>query len=335
MARLIVEHSGLGVMVQDQGRPGFRKLGVPLSGALDRSFSAAANILAGATADAAGLEILLAAPRLRVIEGALRLGLAGDLGGLVARADGREEKLSSWRGLLLEEGDSVALKLGRGPAYLGFSGGLALPAFLGSRSTYARAGFGGVKGRALAAGDLLPCAEARGADFRAPPLARATGPLRFIPGPQAENFPPETHALFAAARWKVAPESDRMGLRLSGPRLAHGPRGANIVSDGVTPGAIQIPGDGQPILLRADGQTSGGYAKIGCVIAADLDRIAHFGAGDDIAFVAVDHAEAARARQEMRENFAAWRQSLTPVDAGFDEGRLWSENLIGGAIFGE
>jgi allophanate hydrolase len=126
-----------------------------------------------------------------------------------------------------------------------------------------------------------------------------------------------------------------MGLRLVGPRLAHGPGGANIVTDGVTPGAIQVPGDGQPILLRADGQTSGGYAKIGCVISADLDRMAQFCPGDVVRFLAVDHAQAARARGDAPERFAAWRQSVASARGGFDEGRLWSENLIGGAIFGE
>ncbi len=126
-----------------------------------------------------------------------------------------------------------------------------------------------------------------------------------------------------------------MGMRLSGPRLTHGPAGANIVSDGATPGAIQVPGDGQPIVLRADCQTSGGYAKIGCVISADLGQLAHFCPGDVMNFLAVGHDQAAQARNKLRESFARWRASVAPAGVDWDSGRLWSENLISGATSGD
>jgi biotin-dependent carboxylase-like uncharacterized protein len=335
MARLIVEQPGVAVTVQDGGRPGYRKFGVPPSGALDQGWRIAANALAGAPDESAALEILLAAPVFRVEAGPLRIGLAGALSGLLTRADGGEHRIASWSGVTLHTGDRVALRLARAPAYVAFSGGLDVPLVLGARATDLRAGFGGLQGRALAAGDALSCGEAEGGDFSARPLSPAAGPLRFIPGPQADRFPHETFELFIAADWQVGAQSDRMGLRLSGPRLAHDARGANIVSDGVTSGAIQVPGDGQPILLRADGQTSGGYAKIGCVITADLDRIAHALPGETLRFQAVDHDEAARARGESRATLASWRQSLARQPVGVDEGRLWSENLIDGAIFAE
>ncbi|MBB4197959.1 hypothetical protein CCR94_05330 [Rhodoblastus sphagnicola] len=327
MARLIVEHPGLGVSIQDRGRFGFRRLGIPVSGALDQGFFAAANVLAGAPDDAAALECLLSAPILRADAGPVRLGLAGAFSGVLTRA-GRDESIVSWRGLTLQTGDRLALKLTRPPGYIACSGGLDVPPVLNSRSAYARAGLG----RALGPDDVLCCADAQGEDRCAPPLAPGDGPLRFLPGP--DPFPPQTLAAFIAARWTVRPESDRMGLRLAGPRLADRPEGANIVSEGVTPGAIQIPGDGQPILLRADGQTSGGYARIGCVITADLDRMAHVLPGDAVAFAPVDAAQAAQARRERCERVAAWRQSLAPV-AGLDEEKLWSENLITGAIFAD
>jgi 5-oxoprolinase (ATP-hydrolysing) subunit C len=325
MARLIVENAGLGVSIQDGGRLGFRKLGVPVSGALDQSFRIAANILAGAPEEGATLEILLSAPALLVEQGPLRLGFAGALSGVL----NEDAPIRSWRGLLLQTGDRLALKLLRPPAYIAFSGGLDAPLRLGSRSVYARVGLGG----ALADGDVLSCADAQGEDFSASALVAGEGPLRFIQGPQADHFSPETFDAFTAARWTARPESDRMGLRLAGPRLVHA-GAANIVSDGVTPGAIQIPGDGQPILLRADGQTSGGYAKIGCVVTADLDRIGHVLPGEAVSFRAVGHAEAARARAERRDALARWRRALTPI-AGFDEDKLWSENLIGGAILAD
>jgi biotin-dependent carboxylase-like uncharacterized protein len=333
-ARLTVLRPGAGVAAQDFGRSGFRALGVPLSGALDPLLLAAANALADAPEGSAGLEILLAAPELRVELGALRIGLAGELSGLLTRASGARENIPSWRGLILREGDTLTLRLGRGAAYLGFSRGLNLPQVLAARATFLRGGFGGLEGRALRAGDALSCGAAAEGDFFAPPLLHEPGPIRFIPGPQADHFTPEALALFAAAEWRAGAESDRMGLRLSGPRLIHGARGANIVSDGATPGAIQVPGDGQPILLRADCQTSGGYAKIGCAISADLPRLAHISPGDIVTFAPVDHAEAALARSRSREIFARWRQAIAPLDT-WDPEKLWSENLISGATSGQ
>ncbi len=333
-ARLALLRPGVGVTVQDLGRKGFRALGVPASGALDAEMLAAANVLAGAADGAAGLEILLAAPELRADAGAARLGLAGDLSGVVRRAGGGREEIISWRGGALSEGDTLTLRLGQGPAYLGFSGGLDLPPVLGARSTFLRAGFGGLEGRALRADDALACGAAAGDDLAGPPFSRGRGPIRFIPGPQADHFLPEALDLFTASAWRACADSDRMGLRLSGPRLRHGPSGANILTDGATPGAIQVPGDGQPIVLRADCQTSGGYAKIGCVILADLPRLAHVAPGDVLTFAPVGHDEATAARREAREAFARWRARLAPI-GGWDDKRLWTENLISGATSGE
>lgn len=340
MARLIVDRAGVGVTVQDFGRKFFRRFGVPLSGALDPLLLAAANVLAQAPENSAGLEILLAAPTLRVKDGPLRLSLAGDLTGILTRADGSQRSVAGWSGLVLRERDGLALRLTRGPCYLGFSGGLDLPEVLGARSTFLRAGFGGMKGRALEKGDALLCAAAEGPELSAPPFAHeneknAREKIRFIPGPQQERFTPDALRLFAASDWRLSGDSDRMGMRLTGPRLTHGPAGANIVSDGATPGAIQVPGDGQPIVLRADCQTSGGYAKIGCVISADLGRLAHFCPDDVMNFLAVDHEQAAQARNNMRESFARWRASVAPAGVDWDSGRLWSENLISGATSGD
>ena len=335
IARICVEQPGMGVSAQDCGRTNYRALGVPLSGALDPVQLAAANALAGAPEGSAGLEILLAAPVLRVEQGPLRIGLAGALSGMLTRADGGEHSVMGWRGLVLQTGDSLALRLARGPAYIGFSGGLDLPMVLGSRSTFLRAKFGGIDGRALLAGDLLRCAAAEGEEVAAPAFAHEDGPLRFIPGPQDQNFTPDALAAFAATAWRVSADSDRMGMRLAGPQLTHRPGLANIVSDGATPGAIQVPGDGQPIVLRADCQTSGGYAKIGCVISADVFRAAHFAAGDSVAFTAVDHQKAAEARQKLHAKFAQWREKMTAVRQPWDLEKLWSENLISGAFSGD
>src|SRR5271166_6172207 len=170
MARLIVEQAGAGVTVQDFGRKTFRAIGVPVGGALDPLLLAAANMLALAPENSAGLEILLAGPSLRVEEGPLRLGLAGELAAILSRADGSQRSVGGWSGLVLRDGDVLSLRLTRGPSYLGFSGGLDLPEVLGSRSTFPRAGFGGMNGRALEKGDALICAAAEGQGFSAPPF---------------------------------------------------------------------------------------------------------------------------------------------------------------------
>ncbi len=207
-ARLSVLRPGAGVTVQDFGRKNFRAFGVALSGALDQKFLAAANFLGAAPEGAAGLEILLAAPELRVTEGAARIGLAGDLVGMIERAEGGREEIFSWRGVVLRAGDVLSLKLGRGPAYLGFSGGLDLPKVLGSRSTFLRAGFGGLEGRALRAGDALCCGAAEGGDVSAPPFSHQAGLIRFIPGPQDDHFTPEAQELLVSAPWRVGADSD-------------------------------------------------------------------------------------------------------------------------------
>jgi biotin-dependent carboxylase-like uncharacterized protein len=334
-ARILVEQAGVGVAVQDGGRTGYRALGVPLGGALDPIWLAAANALAGADEHGAGLEILLSAPSFRIERGPLRIGLAGDFSGVVFRAEGGEQRVSGWRGSILQTGDRLSLRLVRGPGYIGFSGGLDLPPVLGSRSTFLRAAFGGLEGRVLRAGDVLSCAAAEGDELAAPPFAHDSGPLRFIPGPQSDNFTPEALETFAGAEWRVSPDSDRMGMRLSGPPLAHRPGGANILSDGATPGAIQVPGDGQPIVLRADCQTSGGYAKIGCVILADVFRAAHFAPGETVRMALVDHHQADATRKALRAKFAHWRGRIGPDETGWDTEKLWSENLIGGVVSGD
>jgi allophanate hydrolase len=332
-ALLVVEDPGLGVTAQDLGRPGFRRLGVPLSGALDPVLLAAAQALAKAPENSAGLEILLTGPILRA-EASVRLGLAGDVDILVTRADGAQQNFDGWRSLILQPGDRAAIRLRRAPAYVCFSGGLLSPPTLGSRSCYPRAGLPGLAGRPLARGDILPCATEEGEALQGPPFQHGDGPIRFIAGPQATRFDASAMPDFCGADWRVTADFDRMGMRLAGLPLQHGPEGAGIVSDGVTPGAIQVPGDGQPIVLLKDCQTSGGYAKIGCVIAADLPRLAHARSGDKLRFQQVELAEAAAALSKLRQHFKLWRHSLHPAEEGLDATKLWTENLISGATNG-
>jgi biotin-dependent carboxylase-like uncharacterized protein len=318
---------------QDGGRPGYRHLGVPLSGALDAEWLAIANALVGNPAASAALEIRLRGPRLRATR-PLVLALAGEFSARIEDAAGESRPAGTWRSLALAENeilDCGFLKGGIG--YLAVHGGFDLPAVLGSRSTYARAGLGGIDGRDIRAGDRIEIGVTPAPTLlRLPQAPRlADGPLRVIAGPQRDYFTDAAWAIFIGAEFTVGREADRMGLRLDGPRLEHA-RGADIISDAVTPGAIQVPGDGRPIVLLADCQTVGGYPKIATVIGADLPRLGHALPGQVLRFVEVSLEQAFAARRAASDTLAECIASLVPDRAGLDLDALYAANLIDGVI---
>lgn len=332
--------AGIANAVQDRGRRGWRQFGVPVSGAADALLLAAANRLLGnADADAA-IEMPLAGPTLRATDGPVRVALmaasAAALAARVVRADGSTQPLPVAQTATLQRGDSIAVGAVReGVAYLALSGGCLVAPQLGSRSTYARARLGGIEGRALAAGDCIACAAPAGdLESRArSALAHSDGPIRVIAGPQDDAFEPEAFATLLAEPYVVGRDSDRMGLRLQGAKLAHR-SGADIVSDGIAPGAIQVPGDGLPIVLLADAQTVGGYTKIATVIRADLPRLAHVRPGNRLRFAAVTRAQAFAALREQTQLLDRWSAAIeTFRPAGsVDLEALVCGNLVSGMI---
>ena len=329
--------AGAGVSIQDGGRSGHRAIGVPLAGAADPVLLACANALLAQAPKLAALEVALLGPVLRAATAPVRLGLAGDFRPRLTREDGRVQTLSSWRSLTLQPGEVLALGLCRsGIGYLALAGGAEVPLVLGSRSTYARAGLGGIDGRAPRAGDRLPCDAGEGVHRQAPrPFVHADGPLRVLPGPQDSFFDAEAWALFVGSDWRVTREADRMGLRLEGPTLRHRSGcSADIVSEGVVPGAVQVPGGGQPIVLGVDAQTIGGYAKIATVISADLPRLAHARPGAVLRFCTVTRDEALAARRAQAAALRDWLRRIEPLraDGEADETVLHSGNLISGMI---
>lgn len=293
---LRVIEPGLHTTVQDFGRPGGQALGVPVSGALDTETLRLANALVGNAADEAALEILHVGPVLEVAAPSVRLALGAPAGEL-AIAGGGAGPVPPWRSVTLPRGARIAV---RGPhrascAYLAIAGGLDLPPVMGSRATYVRGGFGGLAGRPLAAGDALPLRQAAappGPDRRlALPPAEYGMALRVVFGPQDDHFTDEARQTLCDAEYVVTHDADRMGLRLAGPPLRHR-AGADIVSDGTAFGAIQVAGDGRPVLLLADRQTTGGYAKIATVCSADLARAGRLRPNDRVRFAAVSVATA-------------------------------------------
>jgi biotin-dependent carboxylase-like uncharacterized protein len=323
MTAIDVIDGGLLTTVQDLGRVGHQQYGVPVSGAMDGWAIRAANRLVGNDEHAAALEITLAGPVLR-FDGAGVIALAGaDLG---ARLNGRP--LAAWQSVAVPSGGEVSFSGARDGlrAYVSVAGGIDVPLVLGSRSTLLTARLGGFQGRALAAGDRVPvgaCADAsRAAGRRVPrdviPTYGHAHAVRVIMGPQDEAFAEEGVRSFLSGTYTMAPQSDRVGCRFAGPRIAHR-RGADIVSDGTVCGAVQVAGDGMPIVLMADRGTTGGYAKIATVATVDLPRLAQAAPGDRVRFVriGIDEAQAlwraARAELVRIADPEAWRPPAAGV----------------------
>ena len=329
--------AGAAVSVQDRGRLGHRAIGVPLAGAADPVLMACANALLAQSYDLAVLEVALAGPVLRAAVAPLRVALVGDFAPLLTAPGGGPVALSSWRSITLKVGDHLNVGACRsGIGYVAFAGGIQVPTVLGSRSTYARAALGGITGRAPAVGDRLLCGHVEGPELQSPqPYLHPAGPLRVLPGPQDVHFDSAAWQLFVCSDYSVTPEADRMGLRLHGPLLRHLPdKGADIVSEAVVPGAIQVPAAGQPIVLGVDAQTIGGYAKIATVISADLPRLAHARPGSVLRFAVVTRAQALAARTAQATELAAWvrrLRTLRPVGEP-DHAALYAGNLISGMI---
>src|SRR5439155_15381681 len=210
----------------------------------------------------------------------------------------------------------------------------------GSASTCVRAALGGLNGRALQHDDVVPLATAYASErgeVRAPvrPPAPADQPIRIILGPQQNYFRKEALQALLGAEFRVSKDADRMGMRLDEPLLRHR-RGWDIVSDAIATGAIQVPGSGQPIVLLADHQTTGGYPKIATVISVDLPALARCRPGDPLRFVAVELEAAEEIYRDAEREFAKLVAALDPApsDNGLDIGLLYRENLISGVTAG-
>lgn len=335
---LTVISPGFHTTVQDLGRIGWQDSGVPVSGALDTFSLRVANGLVGNAPGTAALEILLMGPTLEVAADSVRVALVGDAAKLdLLGENGRA--IPSGQSVTLRRGDRfrVGGLLSSACAYLAVEGGIAVPDFLGSASTYVRGGLGGFAGRALREGDALALAKPSVEDRaelrlrRMPEIDRDV--VRVVLGPQDDYFDEANLASFLGAEWRISRDADRMGVRLEGPKLSH-KAGYDIVSDGIVTGAIQVPGSGQPILLLADHQTTGGYPKIATVISADLPAVGRRRPGGIIRFAAVTVGEAEEYRRLQERDLAKLLAGLEPVtqEAAIDLDALYTRNLISGVV---
>jgi len=279
MALEVLREGGMLTTVQDLGRYGYQRYGVPVAGAMDQFALRAANLLVGNPPDAAALEITMTGPTLRATDKCLIAVTGADL---ALRLNNWE--MPPWMAILVRQGWIIEFGGRRTGcrAYLAVAGGIKVTPVIGSRSTYLSGGFGGFEGRALRQNDLIPLS---GASFHSLSLAGRSFPPDLIPnysqapeirvvlGPQDDYFTDEGIATFLSSEYQVSPASDRMGYRLRGPEIAHQGR-ADIISDGIALGSVQVPADRQPIVMMADHQTVGGYPKIATVISADIPLLA-------------------------------------------------------------
>lgn len=308
---ITVLHSGMLTTVQDRGRVGYQRFGVPVCGAMDPFSLAVGNLLVGNEIGEGALEITGIGPTVR-FESDNIFALSG--GRFSSKLNGTE--IQCGRAYLGHKGD--VLECGAAAegfrAYLCFSGGLDVPEIMESRSTCLSAHFGGFEGRRLEKGDCLP--------FRAPQIWQKgltervflhpaeERPIRVVLGPQDGAFSPEGIETFFSSDYRMGTKSDRMGCRLEGASIAlREGASPNIISDGVAMGSIQVP-NGQPIVMMADRQTTGGYVKLGTVITADLGRIAQKKPGDTVRFAPVSLEDAQKALLSQKRLLRNLRQEL-------------------------
>ena len=296
-AKIIIIQPGWFTTVQDLGRYGYQQYGVSASGAMDRRSFIIANRLVGNCDRDAALEITFKGPELLCEHDAVIAITGADLAPSV-----NGTAIPLWTSVLAKAGSLVAFGSRRagGRCYLAIAGGVEVPVVLGSRSTHISSRTGGVDGCALAAGDVIvsgvprprtPALIGRSLRKSLRPAYSPSATLRILPGPQLDSFSKDVLEVLTTNLYRVTGQSDRMGYRLEGAKLSHAGAGHHI-SDGTAMGGLQVPPDGQPILLMADRQTTGGYPTIAVVISADLHLAGQLMPGDAIQFVMTSLAEA-------------------------------------------
>jgi biotin-dependent carboxylase-like uncharacterized protein len=315
---------GLSTTVQDLGRPGYYHLGIPVSGGMDRFALRAANLLVGNEESDAVLEVVFLGPELRFAADAVVAVTGAEL---PPKLDGAP--CDTWTAITVKAGQVLSfdfLKAGA-RAYVAVFGGIDVPLVLGSRSTYVLGALGGLDGRALKVGDILPLGAKRNsvpAGRTVPPEFRTSHStpvqLRVLPGLYSDRVTEESAANFYADTWKVAPEADRIGYRFRGghpigfvprvPPFGAGSDPSNVVDCCYPYGSIQIPGGTEPIVLHRDAVSGGGYFMLGAVISADMDLIGQMQPHTPTRFVQIDMATALEARHDRRRRFERLRNAL-------------------------
>lgn len=330
---ITVINPGLFTTIQAAGRWGYQAYGMPVAGAMDRYAYKAANLLVGNKPDAAVLEMTMKGGSFR-FERDCHVAVCGaDMQGVL-----NGQKVAGWSCLAVAAGSELSFEFAISGcrAYVAVSGGIDVPMVLGSRSTYTRAFVGGFEGRALKAGDSIPVGNDVPTAARACVLPSQFVPcytseisLRVLLGPQNDLFEDSGIETLFSGSYAITSEADRMGYRLEGNIIKHKGK-ADIVSDALCQGAIQVPGHGMPIVMMADRQTTGGYTKIGTVIGPDLALLAQAKPGDTVRFVNCTDEQAVAALKEECDRYAQIEAALAAQDTqGGSQGRRFQVTVNG------
>lgn len=319
-----VKTAGFATTIQDLGRPGYYHLGIPMGGAMDRYALRCANLLVGNDEGAAGLECVFMGPELEFTEDAIVAVTGADL---PPKIDG--EVLESWTAVKVKAGQSLSFDYLRAGArgYIAISGGIDTPPALGSRSTYPIGALGGVDGRAVQSGDVLPIGDEKGSgregrkvpdELRRMPTSPAE--LRVLPGLYWHRITEAAGTKFFEETWKVASEADRMGYRFQGgsplefvdrkPPFGAGSDPSNITDACYPYGSIQVPSGTEPIILHRDAVSGGGYFMLGTVISADMDLIGQLQPHTETRFIKVNMHTALSARRDRAALLERVRETL-------------------------
>lgn len=308
-------HQGVFTTIQDEGRFGYQAYGMPSAGAMDRYACRVANLLVGNDASAAVIEMTTVGASFKFDEEQFVAVCGADMHGTINGAP-----IINWSSFIVPRGSEIRFDVATKGCrtYMAVRGGIDVPVVLGSRSTYTQAKVGGYEGRVLWQGDVLNIGRDSAFSVRSRNLESKYIPqyserinLRVILGPQDNMFTPEAIRTFFESAYTITNQADRIGYRLKGPGIMH--RGkADIVSDAVCLGAIQVPANGMPIIMTADHKTTGGFAKLGSVIRVDLSTLAQARPGDTIHFTQIAEQEAIQALRDEKQrysNISGFRES--------------------------
>lgn len=295
MKYLKIVEAGFLTTVQDGGRYGFRGFGMPLSGAIDIYSYTIGNLIVGNDQDDASLEVTLTGPVIK-FPGRMTIAITG--ADMTPMINGKP--VTMWRTLRVSKGDilSFGSLVSGARSYVAVSGGIKVPVVMGSRSTYLRGRLGGYSGRRLQPEDSVPVDPGFAFISKEMVLPMAMIPewrqevtLNLLPGVDYEEFPDSTREILVNEQFKVTNNSDRMGIRLSGPPMKHS-SGADVLSYPLATGTVQVPGDGQAVVMLSDSQTVGGYRQIANIISVDLFKAGQLKPGDTVRFRIISHDEA-------------------------------------------
>lgn len=321
MEGIVIERPGLFDTIQDEGRYGYQAFGMPVSGVMDAYAYKIGNLLLGNSLSAPCIEATLRGPKLSFTQPTF-ITITG--GQFSPQVNGNPVEM--WKVLYVKEGDVLDLGAAKKGcrAYLSVKGGFSTSPFLNSSSTYTKAGIGGFEGRTLEKGDRIsyPSLEkdviqhhmrtmlgsAIAHNLRV--LQNPDNTLHVILGPQDHFFTRQGIDTFLQKEYSVSMQMDRMGIRLEGPQIEHVDQ-ADILSDSIPFGAIQVPANGQPIILTADRQPTGGYAKIACVIRADFSHLAQLKPGDHVHFKQVTLNDACKRFREQQKQLKTLQLFVT------------------------